>query len=132
MGAAQHLAPGAVDADRLVADQPRAGKPRQPAEVDVAFVEIVMAGDPARQHARIGGLDIAGDQGHAHPGHRPHAKAFQHMDMGMPAADEHEILGDRDRLPHRLFMPQRRSGKRAGPRSVSRSSFAPWGEPNGS
>ena len=106
MGAAQDAGLGAVDADRLVADQPRAGEARQPAEVDMALVEIVVAGDPARQHARIRGLDIAGDQRHPHARHRPHAKALQHMDMGMAAADEHQILSNRNRLPHRPLMPQ--------------------------
>ena len=60
MGAAQDKALGPVEADRLVADQPRAGKPREPAEIDVALLERVMPGDIARQHARIGRLDVAG------------------------------------------------------------------------
>ena len=61
VSAAQQAAFAAVKADRLVADQPRAGEAGQPAEIDVAFVEGVMSGDPTRQHARIRGLDIPGD-----------------------------------------------------------------------
>ena len=109
VGPAQHKMPGPVEADRLVADQPRAGKAREPAEIDVAFLKGVMPGDIAGQHARIGRLDIAADQRDPHPRHRPHAKALQHMDMGMAAADENEILSDRNALLHRLTMPERRA-----------------------
>src|SRR6516162_10826929 len=122
MGAAQHEAPGPVEADRLVADQPRPGKAREPAEIDVALLKGVMPGDTARQHARIGRLDVAADQGDAHPRHRPHAKALQHTDMGMPAADEDEILSDRNALLHRLHYARAPSGRRAQPDVGSRSS----------
>src|SRR5260370_13628356 len=50
---AQNLALAAVETDRLVMDQPRPGKARQPTQVDVAFLETVMPGDIARQHAGI-------------------------------------------------------------------------------
>ena len=72
------------------------------AAFDRLFTTGAPPGDIARQHARIGRLDIAGDQGQPQPGHRPHAKAFQHMDMGMAAADEDEILSDRYALLHRV------------------------------
>src|SRR6516162_7491543 len=113
MGAAQHEAPGPVEADRLVADQPRPGKAREPAEIDVALLKGVMPGDTARQHARIGRLDVAADQRDPHARHRPHAKGLQHMDMGMPAADEDEVLSDRNALLHRTHyaraLPERRA-----------------------
>ncbi len=102
MRPAQHMAVAALDADRLVMDQPGTGKPRQPAEIDMTLVKSVMAGDPARQHPRIGRLDITGNEGHTHPRHRPHGKTFQHMDMGVATADEHEILSDRNLLVHRF------------------------------
>jgi hypothetical protein len=108
VAAAQEAAFAAVEADRLVADQPRAGKAGQPAEIDVAGFEGVMACDVARQHARIRGLDIASDQSYPHAGHRTHAKAFQHMGMGMAAADQNQILSDRNRLLHRATMPEHR------------------------
>ena len=101
MGAAQYRMPVAVETDRLVADQARTGKARKSAEIDVAFLKGVMPGNVTRQHARIGRLDVAGDEGYAHTGHRPHAKALQHMDMRMPAADENEVLSDRRALLHR-------------------------------
>jgi hypothetical protein len=28
----------------------------------------------------------------AHPDHQPHAKALEHVDMGMPAAEENNVL----------------------------------------
>jgi len=99
---AQNEMSGPVEADRLVADQPRTGKAREPAEIDVAFLKAVMPGDVARQHPRVGRLDVAADQCDPHTRHRPHAKALQHADMGMAAADENEILSDRHALLHRL------------------------------
>ena len=100
MTAAQHRALCRVEGDGLVADQASAGKARKPAEIDVTFLKRVMSSDVTRQHAGIGCLDIAGDERHAHPRHRPHAKALQHVDMGMTAADEHKILSDRNPLLH--------------------------------
>jgi hypothetical protein len=118
---AQHVASGAVEANRFVMDQPRAGETRQAQQIDMAFGERIMPGDIAGQHPRIGGLDIAGDEGEAHAGDRPHPEPLQHMDMGMPAADEHEVPVDRNARLHRATMPERgpyrlirgmRSGKR--------------------
>ena len=63
MVTAQDLAPGAIETDRLVMDQPGAGKARQPHQVDMALGKAVLPGDIARQHAGIGCLGIAGDQG---------------------------------------------------------------------
>ncbi len=106
VGTAQHLALAAVEADRLVADQPGAGKAREASEIDVALVKAIMAGDPAGQHPRIGGFDVAGDEGQAHPRHRAHGKALQHTDMGVPAADKDQVVGDCNLMPHRPTMPQ--------------------------
>ncbi len=101
MVSAEDVARGAVEAGRFVVDQPCAGEPREPPKVDVAFLEPVTPGDIAGQHAGIGRLDIASDQRQAHAGRRSHAKALQHMHMGMAAADENEILGDRNGVLHR-------------------------------
>ena len=103
MGAAQHAPRRAVEADRLVMDQPRPGKPRQPYQVDMAFVEPVIAGHEAGQHAGIGRLHVARDQGHPHPGDRPHRDALQHVHVGVPAADEHEVLSDRCLRTHDAY-----------------------------
>ena len=88
----QHLAIDAIEPDRFGLDQARAGPRRHARKVDVAFVEGIVAGDEARDHAGVGGLDVAPDQRQADAGHRLHAEALQHMDVGMAAADQHEIL----------------------------------------
>ena len=100
MGIAQQCATSLVEPDSFVADQPRAGKSRKPAKIDMALVERIVPGDIARQHARIGRLATPGDQDHPHPRHRPHAEALQDMDMGVPAADEDEMLVYRAGLLH--------------------------------
>ena len=116
MGAARYAAVGAVDTDRLVADQPRAGKARQPAEVDMALVEIVVAGDPARQHAGIRGLDIAGDQGHPHAGIGRMPKLFSTWTWAWPPPTSTRVLSDRNRLlaspPYAAARRRRRAGRR--------------------
>ena len=58
----------------------------------MAVVEGILAGDEARDHARVGGLDVAPDQREPHAGHRLHAETLHHMDMGMAAANQNEIL----------------------------------------
>src|ERR1700726_3986613 len=60
-----------------------------------------MPGDVARQHTGIGRLAAAANERHAHPGHRAHAKALQEVPGRGPAADEDEILRNRDTLLHR-------------------------------
>jgi hypothetical protein len=79
-------------------NQPRPGEPREAHEIDMAFVKSVKPGDIAGQHAGVGRLDVAGNEGQTDPGGRVHAKALQHMDMGMAATDEDEILSDRNGL----------------------------------
>ena len=91
----QHLAVGAIDAGRLGMDQAGAGPGAQPCQVDVAFVECVLPGDEARDHAGVRRLDVPRDQAEPHPGHRLHGEAFQDMDVGMAAANQHEVLEER-------------------------------------
>src|SRR5579862_5357791 len=100
MGAAQDVMGIAVEADRLIMDQPRAGKAGEPYQVDMAVLKAVMARDIAGQHPGIGRLQFARDQRQAHAFFRLHAKAFQHVDMRVAAADEDEILGNRNELLH--------------------------------
>ena len=52
-----------------------------------------MTGHEAGQHAGIGGGRIGIDQRHTHARQRPHAPAFQHQRMGVPAADKHKVTG---------------------------------------
>src|SRR6516225_10932800 len=101
MAAGEHSARGAVEAGRFVADQPCAGKSREPTEIDMAFLERVIPGNVTRQHARIRRLDAARDERHTHPRRGSHAEALQHMDMRMPATDEHQVLFCDPTLLHR-------------------------------
>src|SRR5262249_60236540 len=89
--AAQHNLPRSVQADRFVADQPRASKTREPAEIDVALLERIMSRDVARQHAGIRRLDITRDERHAYTGHRAHAKALQDMDMRLTPPQKDQV-----------------------------------------
>jgi hypothetical protein len=52
-----------VDAARLCMHQPRRCERRQPGEVDVAVVVRVVPRDVAGQHAAVGGVDVACDEG---------------------------------------------------------------------
>ena len=89
--AAQHLACRPVDADNLVAVIARPGKLGQPAQVDMDVGKTVMAGDVARQHARIRRVGIGADHRQAHAGQRLHGKHVQHADVAMAAADQHDV-----------------------------------------
>ena len=71
-------------------------------QVDVRFLRPVVAGDEAGQHSRVGGEEVARDQGEAHPGGRAHPEALEHRDVAVTAADQHDVGGDgRGRAGHR-------------------------------
>ena len=72
-----------------------AGKAGERAGVDMSVIEAVQPGDEARQHAGIGRVKLAGDEGEAHAGQRLHAEAAQHGDVGVARADENHVLDDR-------------------------------------
>ena len=91
---AVHLAPVEVEPHGRLVVEAGAREPGQPREVDVHLVERVVAGHQARQHPRVGRMDVARDQGDAHPGHRAHAEPLEHRDVGVPAPDQHEVLDD--------------------------------------
>ncbi len=57
--AADHPPPGEIEIDGLVLVEPRTGEARQRSGVDVGIVELVMARDPAGQHAGIGRVQLA-------------------------------------------------------------------------
>ena len=95
----QHPPPGAIDAGRLGMDQPHARSGAELRQVDVALREAVAAGDEARDHAGVGRLDIAADQRHRRVLQRPLAELLQDMDVGMAAADQHQILHHRPVYP---------------------------------
>jgi len=89
--AAQYFAGLAVDADDLVAVISRPGKLGQPAQVDMHVGETVMAGDIARQHARIRRVGIGADDRQTHAGQGLHGEHVQHADVAVAAADQHDI-----------------------------------------
>ena len=77
-----------------IMQQSRAGKACQRSQVNVGLIGRIEARDEPRQHARIRRLDIARDQGQPDAWDRPHAEALEHVHVGMPAADQHDILDD--------------------------------------
>jgi hypothetical protein len=78
----------------LAVIEPGAGETCQRTEVDMAFVKVVMSGDVAGQHAGVGGMDVPCDQRQAQAGEGAHAKTAQHRDVGVAAADQHQVLRD--------------------------------------
>ena len=92
---ADHLPRGEIEADRLAVIEASLSEAGERPGVDVCLVVIIKAGDHARQHAGIGRIHLAGDEGEAHTGHRVHAEHAQYADMGMSRADEHDVLQDR-------------------------------------
>ena len=81
-----------VDAIDLAVVEPCAGETGQWPEVDMDVIEVVVTGDVSRQHAGVGRMDVAGDQGQTHTGHGLHAEHAQHRDMRMPAADQNDVF----------------------------------------
>ncbi len=93
--AAQHGTSVAVEARGLVMDEAGAGPRRQRRQVDVALLGRVMPGDEARQHAGIGRQHVARDERHRDAGNGPLGEAVEHIDLGVAAADEDEVLSGR-------------------------------------
>ena len=86
--AAQHDAPVEVQPHRLRVKQPRPGEARQRPEVDVDIVESVEAGDQARQHPRVGRMEVPRDDRYPHAGDRTHPQSAEHDDVAVAAAYE--------------------------------------------
>ena len=74
--------------------QPGAGKTRQRPQIDMNVVVIVMAGNKARQHARIRRMDIAADEREANAGQRLHAELFENRNVAVTAADQDQVFDD--------------------------------------
>jgi len=70
----------------------RPGKTGQRTGVDMGFVDTVTAGDESGQHAGIGCVHLAADQGKAHARDRLHAELAQHRNVGVAGADQHDVL----------------------------------------
>ena len=113
--------------DRVV-NEPRLTEYRELAQVDMGLVKGVVPCDEARQHARIGRMNVAAYQRQLHARHGPHAEHPQDRDMAVPAANEHQVL-DYGRgfrvhpLPNPPAIPCSGKGKPAGRR---RCRGCPW------
>ncbi len=83
-----------IDARDFVLIKPGAREAAERAAVDVRFVEAVMARHKPGEHARIGRVDLARDQGEPHAFEGLHAEAPKDLHMRMPGADEHHVLDD--------------------------------------
>ena len=93
--AAQHFLINPVQADDFITVQARTGEHRQPREVDMHFVIVVMPCDVAWKHAGVGRVHVGADQREANTGNRFHAKFFKHNHMAVPAAHQHDVSEDR-------------------------------------
>ena len=74
-------------------DQSRVGGLRQFDKVNVQFIAAVVARDKPRQHARIRCGWPRIDQRQPRARKRLHRPRSQNQRVGVPAADEHEVLG---------------------------------------
>ena len=107
--------------------EPSAGESAQGRQIDMGVVEVVVARHQARQHARVGRVDVACDQRQPHAGDRVHPEPPEHRNMGVPAADQDEVFDDWDAaLPHldarvrtRVTGPAKAAG--AGSRLMTRN-----------
>ena len=92
-----NLPGGEVEPDRFVEHGARSRETCERLQVDVRIVAGVVTGDESRKHPRIRRLDDARDQRHSDTRQRTHAEVLQHGDVGVTAAEEDEILEDRQR-----------------------------------
>ena len=75
--------------------------PAEPAhEINMRAIARVEAGDHASEHAGIGRFQIAGQKRHPRAQQRTLGEGLEHMHMGMAAAEQHDIGGDRDVAVH--------------------------------
>ena len=62
-------------------------------EVEVGFVEFIMPGEAAGDHAGVRGVRKSGDESDTARGQRLVPERAQHGDMGVSAAEKHEVFG---------------------------------------
>ena len=80
-----------VDARRLRGDEPGIGEPGELRQIDVDFVPTVGSGHVAGEHPRIRRVRFPGHDREPHTGFETHAEAFQHLDVGVSAAEQHDV-----------------------------------------
>ncbi len=84
-----------VDSDCGRFKKLRPGELAKLAQVDMGFVELVVPGNHAGQHSRVGRSIVVRNKGDPQAAHRLQAKVLQHPDVRMAASKENEILDDR-------------------------------------
>ena len=99
-----------IEPDNLVGEQPRTGKHRKPAEVNVHFRTLIDSGDVSRKHSGVRRLDFPADNRDTHAWLRLHAKRLEHLDVTVAAANKDEIPDGR-----------RERGRVSNQSSISRS-----------
>jgi hypothetical protein len=88
--AAEHGAGGGIEPDRFVLNEFGPGGAAERREINMGFIEAVMPGDQAGQHAGIRGVAVAPDQHDPHARHRTAREPAQHLDMAVATADQDE------------------------------------------
>ena len=83
-----------IDPGRRGVQDPGVREPRELPEVDVRLLRRVVAGDEAGEHPRVGGEQVARDEGEAHPGDRAHSEALEHRYVAVAAPDQHDVGRD--------------------------------------
>eukprot|EP00964_Phaeocystis_antarctica_P103740 scaffold68995_cov60-Phaeocystis_antarctica.AAC.2 len=128
----QHAALRDVDPARLRVDQPRIREGREPRQVNVALLARVHARDVARQHARVGRLDVARDEREPHARLGAHAEHLEHVHVRVATAHEHEVLDDGchiHRVSHQLRVGLHAEAEQLQARLHGRDRDATVGQP---
>ena len=81
-----------IEAGDFAFDKSCASELAQWTQIDMRFLERIMAGDVAWQHAGIRGPDVFRDERQPHTGQRSHAEHLQDGNVRMSAADEDEVF----------------------------------------
>ncbi|CAI8421718.1 MAG: Uncharacterised protein [Rhodospirillaceae bacterium] len=74
--------------------QPVPAQHTQPVEVHGNFIEAIAPSDVTGHHPRINRGSGAGNQRHPQARNRTHGEATQHLDVGMPATGEDEVVNN--------------------------------------
>ena len=122
-GPQQHPPVRQVEPDDFVLVQPGVRGARERGEIDVRLVEAVVARDQARQHAGVGCLDFATDDGQAHPRQRLHREAADDLDVRVAAAQQDEVDVDRARVHLGIRLPVQGKGRRGGSSAPARADY---------
>ncbi len=96
-----------VQTHRRRHDEAGAGAEGQRANVDLELVPPVLAGHEAGHHPRVDGRGPVHHHGEPDPRHGAHGPGAQHLDMGMTAPHQHEIVANFAASLHHGVMTER-------------------------